>query len=64
MQIVREEKTISDFEENKEKGMADPVEHKSAITLFEDFYRQVRDEELPETGRKIVTEIVKELQEH
>ena len=44
--------------------MADPVEHKSAITLFEDFYRQVRDEELPETGRKIVTEIVKELQDH
>ena len=63
MQIVREEKTISDLEESTEKGMTDPVEHKSAITLFEDFYRQVRDEELPETGREIVTEIVKELKD-
>lgn len=63
MQIVREEKTISDLEERTKKGMTDPVEHKSAITLFEDFYRQVRDEELPETGREIVTEIVKELKD-
>ena len=64
MQIVREEKTVSDFEGNGERGMADPVEHKDPVSLFEDFYRQIRDEELPETGRKIVTEIVKELQDH
>lgn len=62
MQIVREEKTALSLMEKTERKAADPIKRTDAVTLFEDFYRQVRDEELPKAGREVVTEIVKELQ--
>ena len=38
------------------------TEKKDALDLFEDFYQEVREKTLDEEGKKIVEELVKELE--
>lgn len=63
MQIVRnvEGQGIdgSEFEASQSRQLA---EKKDVLALFEDFYREVREEELSEDGRRIVETLVKELE--
>ena len=63
MQIVREERELSgDCGEVPLSGEKSPVRHKDPLTLFEEFYSQVREEELSADGRRIVEKLVKELE--
>lgn len=62
MQIVREERELSgDCGGVNLSGQEGPVRHKDPLTLFEEFYSQVREEELSADGKRIVEELVKEL---
>ena len=63
MQIIREEREFAVNSDNLPDADARNLsERKDALTLFEDFYRQVRGQELCDEGRKIVAELVKELE--
>ena len=62
MQIVREERELSgDCGRVNLSGEENPVRHKDPLTLFEEFYSRVREEELSADGKRIVEELVKEL---
>ena len=64
MQLVREEDELTDSGavrmENRE---AIATVRKDALTMFEEFYLQVREEVLQAEGKQIVAELVKELEE-
>lgn len=62
MQIVREEAegTLSDGEIRQSRELA---KQKDAMALFEAFYREVRECELTEEGKKVIAEIIKESEE-
>ena len=63
MQIIREEKELTGAgEELTKAGAGTLTQRKDALALFEDFYRQVREEPLSEEGKSIVAELVKELE--
>ena len=63
MQIIREEREFAiNSNDLPDVGSRNLSERKDALTLFEDFYRQVRGQELCDEGRKIVAELVKELE--
>lgn len=63
MQIIREEKELAGAgEELTKAGAGTLTQRKDALALFEDFYRQVREEPLSEEGKSIVAELVKELE--
>lgn len=62
MQIVREERELSgDCGGVNLSGEEGSVRHKDPLTLFEEFYSRVREEELSADGKRIVEELVKEL---
>lgn len=62
MQIVREEtgRNMNEGAEIKSRVMA---KKKGAIELFEAFYEEVRGEELSEERKRIMTDMIKELEE-
>ena len=64
MQLVREEDELTDSGavrmENRE---AIATVRKDALTMFEEFYLQVREEVFQAEGKQIVAELVKELEE-
>lgn len=63
MQIIREEKELTGAgEELTKAGAGTLTQRKDALALFEEFYRQVREEPLSEEGKSIVAELVKELE--
>lgn len=63
MQIIREEKELTGADgELTKAGAGTLTRHKDALALFEEFYRQVREESLSEEGKNIVAELVKELE--
>lgn len=63
MQIIREERELAiNSDDLPDVGSRNLSERKDALALFEDFYRQVRGQELCDEGRKIVAELVKELE--
>lgn len=63
MQIVREEKSLSGIPgETNTKEVNALTEKKDALTLFESFYRLVREEELSEEGKGVVSGLIKELE--
>lgn len=63
MQIIREEREPAAHSGDlPEIGAGSFTKRKNALALFEDFYRQVRGEELCGEGKRIVAELVKELE--
>ena len=63
MQIIREEKELTGAgKELTKAGTGTLTQRKDALVLFEEFYRQVREESLSEEGKSIVAELVKELE--
>lgn len=63
MQIVREETTGA--REDGSSGTSASgslLEKKDSAGLFEDFYREVREEELSVEGKQIITDIIKEVE--
>lgn len=62
MQIVREEAegTSGDGEIRQSRALA---KQKDAMALFEAFYQEVRENELTEEGKRVITDIIKEAEE-
>lgn len=63
MQIMREEAEENDLEEMSQPGRSVAVKgERDALLLFEAFYQEVRGEVLSEEGKKVVADIIKELE--
>lgn len=63
MQIVRKPSGQDGEKRNYEvSGSCMQTEKKDALDLFEDFYQEVREKTLDEEGKRIVEELVKELE--
>ena len=62
MQIVRQEaqRTLSDHQITQSREL---VKQKDTMALFEAFYQEVRETELTLEGRKVITDMIKELEE-
>lgn len=61
MQIVRKE-AVSSLRKEESGQKQRVIERKDTITMFEDFYREVRDTALSEEEKEIMADVIKELE--